>query len=81
MKIRLKVFASISDICGFSEKELDLRDSATLNDLIDSLSCQFPAIESRREHLLLAVNEDYCTPARVLRENDVVAIFPPVSGG
>ena len=33
------------------------------------------------DDLLFAVNEEYCTGNRILVHDDVLAIFPPVSGG
>lgn len=81
MKIRLKVFASIRDICGFDETELSLPDTTTLNGLLDSLTAQYDGLAAKRSSLLMAVNEEYSTGGTILHDNDTVALFPPVSGG
>lgn len=81
MKIRLKLFASIRDICGFDEKEITLPETATLNELLDNLASQYSALALKRSSLLMAVNEEYSRGDTILHNNDTVAIFPPVSGG
>jgi len=81
MKIRLKVFASIRDICGFDEKEITLPDSTTLDGLVDVLALQFSGLDQKRSSLLMAVNEEYSTGNTMLHDSDTVALFPPVSGG
>ena len=40
-----------------------------------------PALASRSESLLWAVNNEFATDGRVLLATDMVACFPPVSGG
>ena len=81
MKIRLKVFASIRDICGFDEKEITLPASTTLDGLVDVLALQFSGLDQKRSSLLMAVNEEYSTGNTMLHDSDTVALFPPVSGG
>ena len=81
MTITLKVFASIRDICGFNEKEINITPGTTIESLMDGLVNEYPALESRRKSLLIAVNEEYTTGSKTLSDRDVVAVFPPVSGG
>lgn len=81
MKIRLMVFASIRDICGFDEKEITLPEASSLDGLIDSLAAQYSGLGEKRGSLLMAVNKEYSTGGTILRDNDTVALFPPVSGG
>jgi molybdopterin converting factor subunit 1 len=81
MKIRLKVFASIRDICGFDEKELTIPESTTLEGLLDNLASQYSGLTGKRVSLLMAVNEEYSKGDTILHDNDTVALFPPVSGG
>ena len=81
MKIRLRVFASIRDICGFDEKEFTLPETTTLDGLLDILTAQYSGLSAKRRSLLMAVNEEYSTGGAILHDNDTVALFPPVSGG
>jgi molybdopterin converting factor subunit 1 len=81
MKIKLRVFASIRDICGFDEKELTVPESTTLEELVAALAADYTKLADKKESLLMAVNEEYSIGTTVLKENDTVALFPPVSGG
>ena len=81
MRIKVKVFASIKDICGFSEKELIVSDSIKVNEVIDLFVKGNQEFLARKNSLLIAVNEEYCSMDKTLEDGDVMAIFPPVSGG
>ncbi len=81
IKIRLKLFASMKDICGFSEKDFSFEKPASVNELIDELTGLYPAVSEKKGILLIAVNEEYTDVDTILKDGDTVAIFPPVSGG
>lgn len=81
MRIKIKVFASIRDICGFNEKELIVSDSIKLNEVIDLFIKSNRELSDKKDTLLVAVNEEYCRMDRTLEDGDTLAIFPPVSGG
>jgi len=81
MKIKIKVFASIKDICGFNEKELIVSDSIKVNEVVDLFIKSNNELSAKKDNLLIAVNEEYCGPDLMLQDGDILAIFPPVSGG
>lgn len=81
MRITIKAFASVKDILGFNEREFDLKGELTVGDAVRLISENFDDLKSLEENLLFAVNEEYCSGDRKLRENDILALFPPVSGG
>lgn len=81
IKIHLKLFASMKDICGFSEKEFSFEKPVSVNELIDELAGLYPAVSGKKGILLIAVNEEYTDTGTFLKDGDTVAIFPPVSGG
>ena len=81
MKIKIKVFASIKDICGFNEKELIVSDSIKVNEVVDLFIKSNHELSAKKDNLLIAVNEEYCGPDLMLQDGDILAIFPPVSGG
>lgn len=82
MTITVKFFATFHDIVGVSELEMPMADAATVADLIARLEQQYPQFEGKLEKLgLAAINEKYAHRRKELRPHDVVALFPPVSGG
>ena len=81
MKIKIKAFASIKEACRFEEKELTVSEGISVREIIAELKKCHPALKNFENSLLCAINEEYCRPDSVLSDEDVLAIFPPVSGG
>jgi len=81
MQVRLLFFASLKDIVGSRQLQLDLPHGATVDDLLTRLEAQYPRMKEYRPVVLTAVNEEYVDQRTPIQEGDEVAIFPPVSGG
>ncbi len=81
MKIRIKAFASLKDILGFSEKEFDFTENITAGQAVAELKKIYPGFSSYNGLMLIAKNEEFCNEEGILKDNDVIALFPPVSGG
>ncbi|PID58795.1 molybdopterin converting factor subunit 1 [candidate division KSB3 bacterium] len=83
MTITVKFFASFQEILGTNSVLLSPEeDIACVADLIEYLEQQYPVFEGRLEkRSLVAVNEQYSQRHRHLSDGDVIAFFPPVSGG
>jgi len=81
MTITVKAFAAAADACGFRESDFKLTGGDTVGDLVGVLVASYPGLGPMRSDLLVAVNEEYSGADRRLADGDVVAVFPPVSGG
>ena len=81
MKIRVLFFGAARDAADANQLELSLDAPATVASAFRKLVESFPALERFGRSLLFAVNQEYATPDTVLKENDELAVFPPVSGG
>ncbi len=81
MKIRIKAFASLKDILNFNEKEFNFEKDTTVGQAVIELKKIYPGFSSYSGLLLIAKNEEFCNEYMILKEGDVVALFPPVSGG
>jgi MoaE-MoaD fusion protein len=81
VQVKLLFFASIKDIVGARQIELDVPAGTTVGDLLTHLESQYPRIRDYRPVVLTSVNEDYADQKTRVAEGDEVAIFPPVSGG
>ena len=80
MKIKVIYFASIKERLGSSMEEVELPRHATVEALYGELMRAHEEL-SEWERVLLAVNGEYKAPSYVLSDGEVVAVFPPVSGG
>jgi len=81
VRVRLLTFASIQDIVGSREIDVELPAGSTVRDLLAHLEEKYPRIAGYRSILLTAVNEEYANPETTISDGDEVAVFPPVSGG
>jgi len=79
MKVRILYFARLRETLSIDEETIELPEGTTVETLLGILQNRHQAL--RRLRFLAAVNEEYASPSRGLREGDVVALFPPVSGG
>ena len=81
MKLRIQLFAAARDIVAQSPFPVELPDGATVADLRIQLVQDCPKLKSMAVNLLVAVNNQYAGDSYVLKADDAVACFPPVSGG
>ena len=74
MKITVKLFATLRDF-GPDIQERSVPESSTVESVVGSLS--LPADIP----MLTIVNGIHTDPQKMLKEGDVLALFPPVGGG
>jgi molybdopterin converting factor small subunit len=72
----VRAFARYRDLLGFQRMEVLLPDPPTLGALLADPRFQALPVEA-----LLAVNQAFADRSQVLKDNDDVALMPPVSGG
>lgn len=77
MKVRF--FARCREIVGEKVQELEVEEGMRLGDLIELLLTRYPGL--REVRLLVSLNHTYASLAAELKEDDELAVFPPVSGG
>ena len=81
VSIRVLFFGAARDVVDASSLELSVDAPATVSSAFRNLVERFPRLERFGRSLLFAVNQEYATPDTMLKENDELAVFPPVSGG
>ena len=80
MKIKILCFGITRDIIGQFEYTTSLENAATIADLKQHLSTNFPTFASLKS-LRVAINSEYAEDTAILKENDEIVLIPPVSGG
>jgi len=81
MSIRVLFFASLADVTGMRETEVDSSEHSDVASIYSRFARQFPQLELHRKSLLCAVNSEFAPPDSHVQDGDEVAFFPPVSGG
>jgi molybdopterin synthase sulfur carrier subunit len=77
MSIKVYYFASLKEHVGSSEHELDFTQSLTVKDVWFQANAELVL----PKNTLAAINMDYVEWDSLVSDGDVVAFFPPVTGG
>ncbi len=81
MKIKILFFGITKDITNTSNVNFSLnREKIILRELKIELQKKYPNLKDLDTYAF-AVNEDYATDDSFIKNEDVVAVIPPVSGG
>ena len=79
--VNVRLFASLKDAIGEREITLALPEGATIDALRACVGERYPAVKPLLPNVVCAVGEEYVPDTHALREGDLVALIPPVSGG
>ena len=80
MTIDVLLFASYADALGGPRVTVDVRDDATVQDVL-TVILALPRAAQLPKRPLVAVNQRYAKPGTFVRSGDEVALIPPVAGG
>ncbi len=94
MKVTVKFFTTLREIVGKPQEQIELSEAVTVNELLQQLGEKYGEKFTRyvytekgkvRGHLHFLINGKSITTQQglktKLRENDILAILPPVGGG
>jgi MoaE-MoaD fusion protein len=81
VKVRVLFFGAARDVVDQNPLEISVAAPATVSTAFQTLVAKFSDLERFGRSLLFAVNQEYATPDTMLKEDDELAVFPPVSGG
>lgn len=76
----MRYFASYRELAGLGEEELDLPEGSKVGELRGRV-VELHGKLGKAEAMLFAVNGAFVSPSTPLNDGDLVAVFPPVSGG
>ena len=79
--VRVRFFASLRDLVGESQLDIELERETTARKLFHSLKKRFPELSRYEPIMVVAVNQEYTGWDGRVAPGDEVAFLPPVSGG
>ncbi|QXP72989.1 molybdopterin converting factor subunit 1 [Tenacibaculum sp. AHE15PA] len=80
MKINVLLFGIATDLIGSSSLTIELPISCNVTSFKELLTKKYPELKQMSSYAI-AINESYATDETIIKENDIIAIIPPVSGG
>ncbi len=78
--VSVRLFAAFREQAGWSEKKMDLAAGMKLRELMSILE-RDDGLSLTDRPVYAAINQEYTDAERELLDGDVIALFPPVSGG
>lgn len=84
VSVKLLFFAKARELVGRSEAEANFsKSNFTKKTLLDEITKIYETLQPLVNCLLLAVNEEYVDFSETvhLKDGDIVAVMPPLSGG
>lgn len=79
--IKVLFFAVSKEIAGRGEADFKVKSKVSYDDL-KQLICDEFGLGIIKQNIILAVNQDYCEEGDLtLKNNDELAIIPPLSAG
>jgi molybdopterin converting factor subunit 1 len=79
--VRVRLFARLREQAGTDDENLELPLGSTVSDVYEALRRAHPALESNRNAVRAALNQEFADWDAVVADRDEVAFIPPVSGG
>ena len=77
MELRIMIFGQLTDI--INSNELTLTGIADTNSLVSELHKRYPSLANAK--YMMAVNKQTVITNTILKEDSIVALLPPFSGG
>ena len=81
MQVKVLFFGPAKDVTGFSHHDYTIEDLTTLQTIIFRLYADFPKAKEVFELCSFVINKDFASSDTVLKDQDEIAVLPPVSGG
>jgi sulfur-carrier protein len=80
MKIQLLFFGIATDLVGRNSLTYSIQENTSIKDLKNLFIDDYVNLKNINE-FAIAINEEYANEDLLIKDGDVVAIIPPVSGG
>ncbi len=81
MQVRVLFFGMLKDLVGCAEERLEVERGARLGTVFDRYARQHPRLQEMAGSIVLAQNQEFCSPDTEVEDGGEIAFLPPVSGG
>ena len=81
MQVQVRLVAGLSQLAGRPRIALNLDDGATINDLLNHLAAEHPALQPGLRSALPVIAGSHAMRDQKLEEGDEVSLLSPVAGG
>ena len=81
MKFHVQFYAQLRDLAGGTAVNVDLKEGATVSDLLNRIYEKFPALRAHDKTILVGAGVEFVDRNYKLKEGEQIAIMPPVQGG
>jgi len=82
IKVSVRFFASFKELINRDRDVFQFKEEATLKDLRSQIVAKYPSLKNVTSTMLISVNECFVKREEMkLKDGDVIAFFPSVSGG
>lgn len=81
MQIAVQFFSQLREIAGAAEEAVEVREGASVQDLLGELYRLHPGLEKWDRQILLGSGVEFVARDHLLSPNEAIAIMPPVQGG
>lgn len=79
--MRVLAFARLRELLGFGERQVNVGDGTTLDELWDRLARDASGLDGLRASTRFARNGALATGTTPVHDGDEIALLPPVGGG
>jgi len=88
MEIKVKFSTIFKELSGIDKTEFLFYQSATVGDVLEKIAEDFPKLKKwipqngqLSDYVYVLLNGKYGAPQTQLKDDDEIALFPPIAGG
>jgi len=82
IRIKIKLFAYYREIVGKKELSIELKEEITINELMKMLVARYPKLSKFIDStMMITLNHIHADGKELIKDDDEIALLPPVGGG